>query len=90
MDTDNDNDIIDVPGADAPVKKKSGRITVLDQLKEEVSKEVTRPEIEMPVPERKGVTVRFSPNITNEQLKAWRRLIARLMNLILSSFLVMW
>lgn len=69
-----DNDIIEVPGADEPAKKKTGsRITVLDQLKEEVSREVTRPEIEMPVPERKGVTVRFSPNITNEQLKAWRR-----------------
>jgi hypothetical protein len=42
-------------------------------LKDEISREVTRPEIEMNVPERANVSVRFSPNITNEQLKAWRR-----------------
>lgn len=71
-----DNDIIEVAGSDtsAPAKPKPNkRITVLDQLKEEIGREVTRPDIEMPVPERKGVTVRFSPNITNDQLKAWRR-----------------
>lgn len=72
------NEIIEVEGADAPVsaavkKSKGTKLTVLDQLKEEISKEVTRPDIEMPVIERKGVTVRFSPNITNDQLKAWRR-----------------
>lgn len=74
MDIDNE-EIIEVAGADtAPAtKKKSGKLTILDQLKEEISREVSRPEIEMAVPERKGVTVRFSPNITNEQLKAWRR-----------------
>ena len=42
-------------------------------LKDEISREVTRPEVEMNVPERKGVSVRFSPNITNDQLKSWRR-----------------
>jgi len=45
----------------------------LDQLKEEISKEVSRPDIEIAVPERQGVALRFSPNINNEQLKAWRR-----------------
>lgn len=72
----NDNDEIQVASAesDAPVaKKKTARITVLDQLKEEISREVSRPDIEIAVPERKGVTVRFSPNISNDQLKAWRR-----------------
>lgn len=72
-----DNEIIEVAGSDTSTptsaKSKSKRVTVLDQLKEEISREVSRPEIEMPVPERKGVTVRFSPNITNDQLKAWRR-----------------
>lgn len=71
-----DNDIIDIPSSEeptSPARKQARRITVLDQLKDEISKEVTRPEIEMAVPERKGVSVRFSPNITNEQLKAWRR-----------------
>ncbi len=72
----NDNDEIQVASAesDAPVaKKKTARITVLDQLKEEISREVSRPDIEIAVPERKGVTVRFSPNISNDQLKSWRR-----------------
>ena len=71
----NDNEIqVASAEADAPAaKKKTARITVLDQLKEEISREVSRPDIEMAVPERKGVSVRFSPNITNDQLKAWRR-----------------
>tara|TARA_Y100000033_G_C2673627_1_gene75596 strand:+ start:46 stop:558 length:513 start_codon:yes stop_codon:yes gene_type:complete len=70
------DEIIEVASAEAEAptaKKKTKRITVLDQLKEEISKEVTRPDIEISVPERKGVTVRFSPNITNDQLKSWRR-----------------
>lgn len=53
--------------------KPARKLTVLQQLKDEVSRSVTRPEIEIAVPERRGVTVRFSPNITNEQLKTWRR-----------------
>src|SRR5690606_23137211 len=32
-----------------------------------------RPLIEIPVPERPGVHLLISPNITNPQLKAWRR-----------------
>mgnify|MGYP001458073338 CR=1 FL=1 len=73
-----DNEEIIIPAADAASestgkKKSPAKVTVLDQLKEEISKEVTRPEIEMAVPERKGVSVRFSPNISNDQLKAWRR-----------------
>ena len=65
---------INVPSAAPQAKEKSApRLSILDQLKEEISKEVTRPDIEMEVPERDGVTVRFSPNITNEQLKSWRR-----------------
>lgn len=54
-------------------KKKTQKVTVLDQLKEEIAREVTRPDIEISVPERKGVSVTFSPNISNDQLKAWRR-----------------
>lgn len=73
------DDIVEVAGA-SPTKKAddafgstSRSVSVLDMLKEEISREVTRPEVEMNVPERSGVTVRFSPNITNDQLKAWRR-----------------
>ena len=72
------DEIIEVAGStpsqkEEAVSKKNKRVSVLDMLKEEISREVTRPEVEMNVPERKGVTVRFSPNITNDQLKAWRR-----------------
>ena len=72
------DEIIEVAGS-TPAKaeptsgKSNKRVSVLDMLKDEISREVTRPEVEMDVPERKGVSVRFSPNITNEQLKAWRR-----------------
>lgn len=70
-----EDEVIAVPGSSpAPVGKGAvKKATILDQLKMEIAKEVTRPEIEISVPERKGVTVRFSPNISNDQLKAWRR-----------------
>ena len=75
---DNKDEIITVPAGGAVDKHKKdveppAKLTVLDQLKEEISKEVSRPDIEIAVPEREGVSLRFSPNITNEQLKAWRR-----------------
>lgn len=73
-----DNQYIDVPGSDIPAMKSeavktASKGTILDQLRAEIEKDVTRPEIEIAVPERAGVTVKFSPNITTEQLKAWRR-----------------
>ena len=69
-----DNTYIDVVGSNrTPAATEAKTVTLLDQLRAEVSKEVTRDEIEIAVPERSGVTVRFSPNITTEQLKAWRR-----------------
>ncbi len=77
MDTrtnENNDNVINVAASTSDKKKDSTtRLSILDQLKEEISKEVTRPDIEIEVPERAGVTVRFSPNITNEQLKSWRR-----------------
>lgn len=68
-----DEDFITVPGAVKDAAPSKGNLSILDKLKAEISKEVTRPEIEIPVPERAGVSVRFSPNITSEQLKSWRR-----------------
>lgn len=73
-----DNQYIDVAGSDLPpvkseAEKTASKGTILDQLRAEIEKDVTRPEIEIAVPERSGVTVKFSPNITTEQLKAWRR-----------------
>ena len=75
---DTNDDIINIPSAQgaapkSPAQASSKNISVLDKLKAEIEKEVTRPEVEISVPERTGVTVKFSPNITTEQLKSWRR-----------------
>lgn len=47
--------------------------TMLDRLRAEVSKKVERPQIFVEVPERPGVTIRVSPNITQHQLRTWRK-----------------
>lgn len=46
---------------------------VLNKLKAVVQKKVERPNVEINVPERQGVSLRISPNITQNQLKAWRK-----------------
>ena len=46
---------------------------VLEQLRAELKKKVKRPEVFLEVPERPNMAIRFSPNITQHQLKAWRR-----------------
>lgn len=46
---------------------------ILSQLKAVVSASVKRPEIFIDVPERPGVLIRISPNITQGQLRAWRK-----------------
>lgn len=47
--------------------------TVLDQLKEAIKKKVERPIVHLDVPERPGVKLIISPNITQHQLRLWRR-----------------
>jgi hypothetical protein len=46
---------------------------VLDALKAVISKKVQRNEIFINVPERPGVTLLISPNITQNQIKAWQK-----------------
>jgi hypothetical protein len=46
---------------------------VLDALKAVISKKVHRAEIFINVPERPGVTLLISPNITQNQIKAWQK-----------------
>jgi hypothetical protein len=46
---------------------------VLDRLKTLISAKVERPIIFLEVPERENVFLRVSPNITQAQMKAWRR-----------------
>lgn len=46
---------------------------VLGKLKAVIQKRVERPTVELNVPERPGVSLRVTPNITQNQLKAWRK-----------------
>lgn len=46
---------------------------VLDQLKKVIKEKVRRDDVYIPIPERPGVMIRVSPNITQNQLKTWRR-----------------
>lgn len=46
---------------------------VLSQLRKVISKKVEREEIFINVPERPGVLVRISPNISQGQMRAWRK-----------------
>ena len=47
--------------------------TILEKLKNELQKEVRRPEIHLTVPERPSMVIRYSPNVTQTQVRAWRR-----------------
>lgn len=46
---------------------------VLDQLRSELKKKVRRPDVFLEVPERPNMAIRFSPNISQHQIRAWRR-----------------
>ena len=46
---------------------------VLSELKGIISKKVKRKEIFITVPERPGVQLLISPNITQQQIKAWQK-----------------
>ena len=54
-----------------PAKASEG--TVLDQLRSVISKKVERPMVLIEVPERPGVQIRIKPNITQHQMRAWRK-----------------
>ena len=63
-------------------KKKTGRDsdtatsreeTQLARLREVVKRKVERPNVLIPVPERPGVFIKVSPNITQSQMKNWRK-----------------
>lgn len=55
----------------APTIKEEANL--LERLKETISKKVERPVVRLEVPERPGVSLRISPNITQHQLKQWRK-----------------
>lgn len=64
---------VDQSSAKKAVAKEPKAPTVLDQLKDVLAKKVERDAVFIEVPEREGVTVKVSPNITQHQLRAWRK-----------------
>lgn len=54
-------------------KAESDDNNILEQLKKVVQSKIEREEIYIPVPERAGVMIRISPNISQAQLRSWRR-----------------
>ena len=64
----------------APVAKRSASSkdvdnepSVLDKLRERITKKVERPIKLLDVPERPGVTLKISPNISQHKLRSWRK-----------------
>lgn len=64
--------LVDDDYVDTDVSPVEGS-SVLDALKQEVARKVRRDSITLEVPERPNILVRFSPNITSEQLAEWRK-----------------
>jgi hypothetical protein len=68
----------DVKAGKKPSGRDSGLSTVkeetqLDRLRSVVKKKVERPIVHIQVPERPGVSIKVSPNITQSQMKNWRK-----------------
>lgn len=57
----------------APTPSLISSDNILGRLKTAVQKRVERPTVEINVPERPGVSISVSPNITQHQLKSWRK-----------------
>lgn len=53
--------------------KKSAEPSVLDKLKETISKKVERSVVYLEVPERPNVNLIISPNITQHDMRRWRK-----------------
>jgi len=74
----NSEDSSDFPASTAPMSRRVDSNTaepdnVLDSLKKVIQDKVRRSDVYIPIPERPGVMIRVSPNITQSQLKSWRR-----------------
>ena len=62
-----------VKPAKAAVKDSPKEETLLQKLSTVISKKVERPVVHIDVPERPGVTIKISPNITQNQMRNWRK-----------------
>jgi len=61
---------IDTP---SPSVLSHGENNVLNKLKSAIQKKIERPVVEINIPERPGVSIQVSPNINQNQLRAWRK-----------------
>lgn len=59
--------------AKAAAKDSPKEETLLQKLSTVISKKVERPVVHIDVPERPGVTIKISPNITQNQMRNWRK-----------------
>jgi len=65
--------------AKAPARPAASKLqnvkepTVLEQLQATLSKKVERASVFIEVPERPGLTIEVSPNITQHQMRSWRK-----------------
>lgn len=57
----------------AAAKDSPKEETLLQKLSTVISKKVERPVVHIDVPERPGVTIKISPNITQNQMRNWRK-----------------
>jgi len=64
---------VDAGKSDTSISKAIKEPSVLEKLRAEVSKKIEREDVLIAVPERPSITIRFSPNITQTQMNAWRR-----------------
>lgn len=62
-----------VPAAHNDLRDVGETPKILDQLRSELKKKVKRPDVFLEVPERPNMAIRFSPNISQHQIRAWRR-----------------
>jgi hypothetical protein len=58
---------------DDSILEKPKEETQLNRLRTVVQQKVERPIVLIPVPERLGVSLKVSPNITQSQMKNWRK-----------------
>ena len=75
--SDNDSFTSDLSGSsDSTVMPADTNVepakSVLDELRTELQNEIENPEIEIGVPSRPNIALRFSPNVSQAQLKHWR------------------
>jgi hypothetical protein len=67
------DEIYSTPSDSSFIVVQESSETVLDQLKTVIAKKVSRSDIFIKVPERPGVQLLVSPNITQNQLRAWQK-----------------